>query len=402
MDELDKIITKKINSNQKVPREFTQSIQNALYEENYKSKNKIIEFTRILATACAGVVLAGGVSFAGYEIYQKIWKNPEKINMMQAEQERIEEIQKENITEEKAKEIANQKLKELGFENETIIETDNYTEVENKKIMYRFETNNDWSIAIDGKTGEFYDLSLNKFDKSWENSIITREDAIKIAKEFYKKFGYKDGEYKLTQLRANDKEGKGNGDGYEFFAIFCKEYDGLKNNYESIHISFYAQNKQLSGYRVENKEFDNNPIEISKEKAIEIAKSEDRKNETKEITDINAEIRIEKMNGQAYARLNDTENYYGPMMKTDFPDNERYYYKTDEKVRRVWVVVFNYEDNTNNKENENKTEEEKLSERVNKGQYTYFVDCTTGEIIGGDTSDYLRWDNYWSEYYSVE
>ena len=109
MDELDKIITKKINSNQKVPREFTQSIQNALYEENYKSKNKIIEFTRILATACAGVVLAGGVSFAGYEIYQKIWKDPEKINMMQAEQERIEEIQKENITEEKAKEIANQK-----------------------------------------------------------------------------------------------------------------------------------------------------------------------------------------------------------------------------------------------------------------------------------------------------
>ncbi len=65
--------------------------------------------------------------------------------------------------------------------------------------------------------------------------------------------------------------------------------------------------------------------------------------------------------------INNTENYYGSMMNTNFPDNERYYYKTDEKVRRVWVVIFNYEDNTNNKENEDKTEIEKLSERVNKG-----------------------------------
>ena len=104
------------------------------------------------------------------------------------------------------------------------------------------------------------------------------------------------------------------------------------------------------------------------------------------------------MNGNAYARLKYTDDYYKPMMQTDVPDNERYLYKTDNRVRRVWVVVFNYAE----KNDENKSEFENLAERTQKGQYSYFVDCTTGEIIGGDSSDYLRWDNQWSKYYSVE
>ena len=104
------------------------------------------------------------------------------------------------------------------------------------------------------------------------------------------------------------------------------------------------------------------------------------------------------MNGYAYARLKYTDDYYKPMMQTDVPDNERYLYKTDNRVRRVWVVVFKYAE----KNDENKNEFENLAERTQKGQYSYFVDCTTGEIIGGDSSDYLIWDNHWSKYYAVE
>ena len=48
-------------------------------------------------------------------------------------------------------------------------------------------------------------------------------------------------------------------------------------------------------YSVQNYKFDNNPIEITKEEAIEIAKVEDRKVETNEIIDTNAEIRIKKI-----------------------------------------------------------------------------------------------------------
>ena len=108
MDELDKKIESKFNENQNVPLKFTQTIQGALYKET-KTKNKIFEFAKICATACAGILIAGGVSFAGHELYQKIWKEPERISVEEAQQESTGE--KQYITEEQAKEIAKNKFK---------------------------------------------------------------------------------------------------------------------------------------------------------------------------------------------------------------------------------------------------------------------------------------------------
>ena len=87
-----------------------------------------------------------------------------------------------------------------------------------------------------------------------------------------------------------------------------------------------AKDKHLYNYRVLNNKFENNPIEITKEHAIEIAKNEDRKVETKDIIKTDAELRIEKMNGDAYARLKYTDDYYKPMMQVEVPENERYLY----------------------------------------------------------------------------
>lgn len=396
MDELDKKIESKFNENKNVPLKFTQTIQGALYKET-KTKNKIIEFTKVCATACAGILIAGGVSFAGHEIYQKIWKEPERISLEEAKQEPIEE--KQYITEEQAKKIAEQKLKEIGFTNEIIVETTDVPDQTKMMTSYCFKTNNKWIISINAQTSEFENLALGKYNQEWENYTITRKEAIEVAKDFYNQFGYKEGEYKLVSLRANDKKGKGNGDsGYHFYAQFSKIYDGLTNSYETVEIDFLAKDKQLYDYSVLNNKFENNPIEITKEQAIEIAKNEDRKVETKDIIGVNAELRIEKMNGQAYARLKYTDDYYKPMMQTDVPDNESYLYKTDNRVRRVWIVVLKY----GVQNDENKNEFENLAERTQKGQYSYFVDCTTGEIIGGSTSDYLVWDNYWKEYYAVK
>ena len=50
MDNIDEKIINKINNNQNVPVGFTQAIQGALYK-NQKSKNKVIEFAKILATS---------------------------------------------------------------------------------------------------------------------------------------------------------------------------------------------------------------------------------------------------------------------------------------------------------------------------------------------------------------
>lgn len=398
MDELDKKIESKMNKNKNVPLKFTQAIQSALYKEN-KKRNKIIEFTKVFATACAGILIAGGVSFAGHELYQKIWKDPERITLEQAKQESIEEVQIENMTESEAKELAEQKLVKLGFKNEKVIKTkETITDPSTNEINYFFITNSNYEINIRGKMKDWINIRFKEYDKTCENYIMTRKEAIEVAKKLYIELGHKDGEYQLVSLRTNSKEYKENGDGYEFFADFYKVYDGLVNKYETIHIDFLARNKKIYSYREENTKFENNPIEITKEQAIEIAKNEDRKVETKDIIKANAELRIEKMNGNAYARLKYTGDYYKPMMQVEVPDNERYVYNTDNRVRRVWVVVFNYAE----KNDENRNEFENLAERTQKGQYSYFVDCTTGEIIGGDSSDYLRWDNHWTKYYSVE
>lgn len=110
MDDIDEKIIKKINTNQNVPAGFTQSIQKALYKD-VKIKNKVVEFTKILATACTTIAIAGGVSFAGYGLYQKIWKDPERISIEQAKQQLEKKVKYKNITEEQAKENSRTKIK---------------------------------------------------------------------------------------------------------------------------------------------------------------------------------------------------------------------------------------------------------------------------------------------------
>ena len=379
--------------NNELNKNILEKVENKIAISNFKkeefsmSKNKIL---KMVATFVISIGITMGVVYAGTVVYEKIWKQPQRVDL--SNEEITQEIIDKNVTEEEAKEIAKNKLVEIGLENEEIVGTDNYKISGTEKIMYRFNTNNKWLITINGTTGEFFDLILNDYDKTVENYKISRNEAIEIAKEYYKKLGYKDGEYKLAQLSALNNDGIPTGDGYRFDATFHKQYDGLYNKYESVYISFYAKNKQLFSYRVESNKFENNPLEISKEKAIEIATAEDRKIESKPIISTEAELRIERMNGNAYARLNNTEEYYKPMTTTDVPTEEIVAYKTENRIRRVWVVSFNYAEQ----------EGEDVVTRYAKYAYSYFVDSTTGEIIGGDNGDYLRWDNLWAKKLAVE
>ena len=58
-------------------------------------------------------------------------------------------------TEEDAKKVAIEKLNQIGF-NSNIIGTNHYKEIDSTKIMYRFDTKDNYEITIDGQTGEFY------------------------------------------------------------------------------------------------------------------------------------------------------------------------------------------------------------------------------------------------------
>ncbi|MDO5556155.1 MAG: hypothetical protein Q4G09_05965 [Clostridia bacterium] len=60
------------------------------------------------------------------------------------------------------------------------------------------------------------------------------------------------------------------------------------------------------------------------------------------------------------------------------------YYETDERVRNAWVVVITYA--------EYEAPETSVVDRYAKGQFSYFVDATTGEIIGGENGDYISFN----------
>lgn len=371
-----------VMNNDELQKRIIEKVQDkiAIFEmnkEDKKMKQSTKKIMNIAATVVVTIGLSVGTVYAGTIIYEKIWKEPTRIDL--SEDKITDEIINKSISEEDAKKIAQDKLIQVGLTTEKITGTDHYRESGTEKLNYRFITDN-WYITINGQTGEFYDLSLKKYDKSAEDYTMTKEEAIEVGKQYYKDLGYKEGEYEFAEIVPLWENGG------SYSARFYKKYGDLYNKAEAIWIEFYAKEHQLHGYSVENHKCENNPIEITKEEALEIAINEDKKIENRPIAKTNAELRIKEMNAEAYARLNNTEEYYKPMTTPDVPSEEIVAYSTEGRVRTVWVVVLEYED-----------EEADIVNKVAKGQYSYYIDSTTGEIIGGDSSDALRWENYWFE-----
>ena len=124
-------------------------------ENDIVMENKIKNIFKIVSTAVAGIVLSTGIVFGGAKVYEKIWKKPEKVEIVT--EVLTPEAQKENISEEEAKQIAINKLKEIGY-NTNIVKTDNYKLIDSNKIMYRFITKDDYSISIDGQKATFFEI----------------------------------------------------------------------------------------------------------------------------------------------------------------------------------------------------------------------------------------------------
>jgi hypothetical protein len=355
---------------------FKIAISKIKEENDIVMKNRVKNIFKAIVTAVAGIILSTGVVFAGTKVYESIWKTPEKIESLT--DEITEESKKENITEEQAKEIAVNKLKEIGF-NSNIVNTNHYKEIDSNKIMYRFDKEENYEVSINGQTGEFYDIWNNNKNIQDINTTITEQEAIDVANKYYKLFGFTDGEYEITRIYSNNNDGSGKGDGYKIDITYNKKYGEVHNPYESISIGIESKNKDIHYFRVENNPFDNNEIAITKDEAIQIALNEDKKIETNNIVETKAQKMIVKMNADAYERINNKDKYYEVMQNANYPNEERNYYNIENKIRNAWVVVITYEDTY-----------EDVEKRYTEGKYSYFVDATTGEIIGGHTMDYIE------------
>lgn len=344
-------------------------------EEKAMNRKEKFVLKNIGIAACAIISLTG-VTFAGTKLVENIMKTPEKIE--NATSQITEESKKENITEEKAKEIAINKLKEIGF-NYNIIKTNHYKDIDSNKITYRFSTEENYEISINGQTGEFNEICNNNANIQDINITITEDEAKEIAMKYYKLFGFKEGEYEITSVWSNNKEGLGKGPGFKIDIVFNKKYGEIYNPFERIDIAIESKNKNFDYFSVVNIPYDNNDTIITEDEAIQIALNEDKKIETNRIVETKAKKMIVKMNADAYERINNKEKYYEVLQAGGYSSEEKNYYKVEDRIRNAWVVVITYED----------TYEEDIMRRYTESQYSYFVDCTTGEIIGGHVLDYI-------------
>ena len=350
-------------------------------EEKAMNKKENFIFKNIGIAACVLMSLTG-VVFAGSKVIENIWKTPEKVQISSGDLEEItkitEESKQENMTEEKAKEIAINKLNEIGF-NSNIVGTNHYKEFDSNKIWYRFDTEDNYEISIDGQTGEFFDIWNNNRNTQDTKKYMTEEQAKELANKYYKLFGYKEGEYEITDVQSVNNEGNDKGPGFRMTVTYNKKYGDVYNPYEYISITLESKNMEMDMFRVDNIPFDNNEVVITENEAVNIALKEDEKIETNKVESTKAKLMVVKMNADAYNRINDKDKYYEAMQTPNYPIEERNYYNVDDRVRKAWVVVINYEDNYNGD----------IAKRYTEGKYSYFVDATPGEIIGGHTLDYI-------------
>lgn len=166
---------------------------------------------------------------------------------------------------------------------------------------------------------------------------------------------------------------------YIWYADFYKKYGDLYNQYEKISIGWVPTINGLYSLNIENSKYENNEQKISKEDAIKIATEKDKKIETRyNIASTEAEIGIDKMNTDVVYREKNLEDYEKGTINFEPDENGTYkikedaeFYKVDNRVRKVWEVTIYYD----------------YYKYDYPERYVYYVDATTGEIIGGS-----RWN----------
>ena len=147
--------------------------------------------------------------------------------------------------------------------------------------------------------------------------------------------------------------------------------------YEKISIGWIPTINGLYSLNIENSKYENNEQIITKEEAIRIATERDKKIETRHnIATTEAQIGIDKMNADVVYREKDIENYNKGTINYECDENGTYkikdnaeFYKVDNRVRKVWEVKIFYD----------------YYNEYYQERYVYYVDATTGEIIGGNS-----------------
>ena len=201
-----------------------------------------------------------------------------------------------------------------------------------------------------------------------DNYRGTKEEMIEVAKRICEEQGYDVSVYNNIDVTHNLVNPE---DSYIWYVNFNNKYNGKVNRYtKNIFVGILPEINAPYWFIVNDCEFDDNPVEITEERAKEIAIAEDKTIEHGyNIIGVESILDIAKMNGDEYLRKNDYKQFYIQNNTENYNIEDIVYYRTKNSIRNCWMVTLRYD-----------CSEEKDINR----QYTYFIDATTGEIIGGN------------------
>lgn len=369
MDDYEKKIHDIFNNEVFTPSSYQYAIKNALLKE--KRKNKCINpFYKIVTVTCCCVFAISGMVIATYTIVNNIWNKPKEINIAEMINNTEDEISQHELVSDESIEKKIQKYLEIlqisDVSNSILELRDNFPMSEEKYYILR--TNEDYNkgayIYTDISAENVLYFQNNNFDSNFSYDNISKETSIQIAKDILNKLNIWDDNYKL--------ETYDNTNNICSIRFLRKSNNEIKNKYDFYTITFGIFNNELKVQSIlneKNNTYGNNEILVSKEEAIEIVKQKEKQFSNLVSEVVISELGIEKMNTFIYQLEQDT-----------IEDNTNYY-KVEDIARNVWIIKVKHE-------KEDRFAEFKSYENYKKyASKYYYVDTTTGEIIGGKKAD---------------
>lgn len=330
----------------KTDREFLNGVyakyqkekQEGTFKHSFNVKRNI---TSVAATCLIVFTITAGMAYAdiSYQEKKKVWKEPEVYDFFKSYE--ITEDRQKAISKEDAIFEAKEVIKKLGYQEQVEVEkTELIKHAHEQKIYWSIRTKEGYVLEIDAIDKKLWSFSNDNVNDMQILATASRLEAEKVAKELYDSLAYKNQDYQLTHLK---KYASGAG----WYVDFGKVYGDVENVYQVVRFSFIPETKQIMHLVLFDEKFENNEILLSKQEAEEIAKEKYiQLFKNSEIKKVESKRSIEKMNTFIYS-------YENPL-----PEGKQY--TNQGIVRNVWKV------------------------EINDSQVIFFVDATTGEVIGGD------------------
>lgn len=382
-------MNKKSNLNEKLKLCIAMS---HLEKEENEMKIKMRKI-RIITINCIIIIfVVSGIAYAVNYKYN-IWKEPIKVKNLEElinsnkKDEIISEQEKSGIvSEELIEEKANQLLKDLGYKvNICNIELKrSYSKTSD--TYFQVKTSDYYSSGIEmsfnSKNGELEYFVDRDMENNFNNIESVSEEYIKEKiHEKIKNFINSNSEYQITKIEKIPVHFSTKTREENWSITYSKMYDDIPNDYDILNILLYYSKGKLNIYQYakydDGYKFENNQVILNEVEAIEIAKNKDREITNLEINNIEAKIEIRPMNAYIYIqeKTSGKEDGFIEEENKDGTISKFNQYKSERILRKVWNIKIKYDVNEKNINSLNNSKEAYGRE--------YYIDCTTGEIIGG-------------------